>query len=185
MSTISTIAIDAAPIIDAVLAETPLHIGRPFAFEYQRSGRLVAVYRDTLAAEHRTTVAAIVADRFQAAGWNYWHQYVPGSDVVSSTQLTQPTDASGEFTVRPHGMEPLGLGAALASFADRFGHLDAAHEVGRSLQCVEVAAVAALLSALGREGEAASWRTAHAEFDQEHAERCSSASAAPGPVVLP
>ncbi|WP_030276538.1 hypothetical protein [Streptomyces sp. NRRL B-24484] len=179
-----SLALDAASIIDAVLAETPLHIGARYAFEYRRSG-LVATYRDTLSPDHRRIVADLIAERFEAAGWRYWHRYLPASDVPTSTLLIHPTDASGELAVPTGDVRPPGLGAALKGFADQFGHLDAAHEVGRSLQCSEVAAVAALLSALGRPGAAANWRAAHAESGDEHAEACGGAAAVSGDRLTP
>ncbi|MFJ1757601.1 hypothetical protein [Kitasatospora sp. NPDC088134] len=170
--TLDAIALDAAPAVAAALAAVPAHIGTgKITFQYRNDGLKVS-YRSTLPAQQREALAAVFAEKFAAAGWHFRHYCIPASGTAAvSTVLTHPTAASGEFDTRAVRQEVRGVAAAAAELAARFGGPEAAGRAGGSLRCGQVAAVAAMLSALGRE-EASALRAAQSGAGVEHEEGC-------------
>ncbi len=164
----TALALDAAPLIGAALAAVASEVGSPFSCRYRQDG-LSVTYRASLSTEQLQTVSSIIAEKFEAAGWDYWHRY-SDAGTIGSTDLTHPTDIS--FVGRPADRRPSGLGASLSDLADQFGAVSGSTEAAGALPCGASRAMADLLEALGLTSAAVDWRAAHAGGDATHDATC-------------
>ncbi|MFJ5927965.1 hypothetical protein ACIQF6_35760 [Kitasatospora sp. NPDC092948] len=170
--TLDAFALDAAPAVAAALAAVPAHIGPgKITLQYRNDGLKVS-YCSTLSAQQREAMAAVFAEKFAAIGWHFRHYCIPESGTAAaSTVFTHPTVASGEFDTRALRRGVRGVAAAAEELAARFGGAESAAQAGGSLRCDQVAAVVAMLSALGHEG-ASALRSAHVGAGVGHEESC-------------
>lgn len=163
---VRTVALDAAPVIAAVVADLPTNRGPQVTFaSYEDT--VATVFDQRLTTDERDIVLTTVTRYFDAAGWGYaFHR--------NGIHLTHPAHLT--FT-GVAGSGPAALATALDAFVACMGAQDTIGELSGILACPEAAAVADLLQALGHTDRASAWRTRHAAADPDT--ECALAAHAP------